>query len=226
VPGADQLADADADGHKDFVVASDPPRLYSGKTGAILAQFARETGDTRAWSVAGLPDANGDGRPEIVAGNPAAFDPVTFSGTAALFSYDGPAGVNYCTSRLNSTGKPAVITASGSSSLTRDDLFLTVHDAPSGSLGIFLMGDGQQQIPLGNGLLCVGAGGAGISRLPAASIDGNGHMLQEFDLTTVPIGAGTITAGSTRNFQAWFRDSSPAGPVSNLSDAVSVTFSL
>ena len=111
---ADQSGAVFFGGHGDFVVASEPARLYSGRTGAILVLFVREGVSVRARSVAGVPDANGDG---------------------------------------------------------------------------------QQLMPLGSGVLCAGSGGA-----------------------------GTITAGATRNFQAWFRDLSPTGPVSNLSDAV--TFSL
>ncbi len=220
------VPDADGDGYDDFVVASQPARLYSGRTGAILAQFIRDNGRREASSVAGLPDTNGDGRPEIVVGSPGIAAPNTFAGTAALYSYDGPAGVNYCVSNVNSTGEAAIITASGSTSLMRNNLLLSVHAAPKGSLGIFLMGDGQQQTTLGSGVLCVGSGGSGITRLPLAPIDANGHMLLELDSTNLPSGAGTISAGTTRNFQAWFRDSSPTGAVSNLSDAVTVTFSL
>ena len=218
------VPDADGDGYDDFVVASEPPRLYSGRTGAILAQFVREDGGRRCFSVAGIPDANGDGRPEIVVGSPALFDPVSFGGTAALYSYEGPAGLNYCSANANSTGAPAQLTVSGSRSVDRNNLLLSVHSAPAGSLGIFLMGDGQQQTPVGSGILCVGSVGSGIARLPSAQIDANGHMLHEFDLNSVPGARGSVAAGSTRNFQAWFRDLSPAGPVSNLSDAVSVTF--
>ncbi|MEM8710388.1 MAG: hypothetical protein AAGG01_05515, partial [Planctomycetota bacterium] len=219
------VPDADGDGHADFIVATAPPRLYSGRTGALIAEFLRDSGQTSTHSVAGLPDANGDGWPEVVVGSPGIFDPISFGGTAALYSYDGPAGSSFCPAAVNSTGAPAELTASGSSSLDRNNLLLSVHSAPPTSVGIFLMGAGQQQTPLGSGVLCVGTpGGGGIARLPLASINSSGQMVQHFD-ASAPAGAlGPITAGTTRTFQAWFRDASPAGPVSNLSTAAFVTF--
>ena len=39
-----------------------------------------------------------------------------------------------------------------------------------------------------------------------------------------PPGGVTVGSGETWNFQCWFRDQNP-GPTSNLSDAVSLTFS-
>ena len=53
----------------------------------------------------------------------------------------------------------------------------------------------------------------------------NGLVAYDVDLTKPPTGggAGMITAGSTWNFQFWYRD--PTGPATfNSSDATSLTF--
>ena len=42
--------------------------------------------------------------------------------------------------------------------------------------------------------------------------------------TAAPGGAGQLTAGSTWNFQAWFRDPAAGGTAFNLSDGVELTF--
>ncbi len=216
--------DADGDGYGDLLMTTEPPRLFSGRTGGVLAQFVRVDGTRTARIAASMDDANGDGRREFVVGSPNTPGGPQNAGTAALFSYDGPVGQSYCLSLPNSTGQAAVITASGSSSLAANNLLLATHNAPASSIGIFLLGAGQQQVALGDGFLCVGAGGAGVVRLPAQPIDANGLLVLEFDHTALPAAAGTLIAGSTRNFQGWFRDVTPLGAQSNLTDAVSVTF--
>ena len=51
-------------------------------------------------------------------------------------------------------------------------------------------------------------------------------MSLSIDLTNIPspLGSVSVTPGSTWNFQAWHRDSTPLGASSNFTDAVSVTF--
>ena len=46
------------------------------------------------------------------------------------------------------------------------------------------------------------------------------------DLAALPRPNGTVAAvpGERWNFTAWFRDGGPAGPSSNFSDAVEITF--
>lgn len=217
------VGDADGDGYADFMVTTAPPRMFSGRTGGVLGQFVRDDGTNEAFSVSGIEDANGDGRPELVLGNPAAFGP-NAEGTAALFSYDGALGTNYCTSTANSTGMAAEISASGSASVASNNLLLAVHSAPAQEPGLFVMGSAQLQVPFGNGFRCVGAGLLGTLRLPTQATDRNGHLLLQVDNTTAPAGPGLITPGSTWNFQGWFRDPAGGGAFFDLSDAVSVTF--
>jgi hypothetical protein len=95
---------------------------------------------------------------------------------------------------------------------------------------LLFMGGGTTQVPFGDGRLCVAsAGQMVIQRYPAVLSDASGtaafgpglrtHALSHFPRV------GQLVPGTTWNFQVWFRD--PAGPcatVTNLSNALSVTF--
>lgn len=230
--GLGRAGDVDGDGQADFLffdsspAPTNPPRLYSGRTGALLAEFIRSDGSFEATSIVGIPDADGDGFAEIVVGSGNSPVAPSDSCSAALYAYDGAAGPNYCAATPNSTGRRAEIRASGTSSLAANHLTLSIHDAPSLSHGLFVMGEARQQVMVGDGVLCVGGPGTPITRLPLRPIDRNGHMLLRLDTGALPNGTAPITAGVTRHFQAWFRDVTPAGAQSNLSDAVTVTFTL
>ena len=52
-----------------------------------------------------------------------------------------------------------------------------------------------------------------------------GVLSHALDVTDPPSPGGQITAGSTWNFQAWFRDPAGGGAAFNLSDGLNVTFS-
>ena len=125
-------------------------------------------------------------------------------------------GTSYCTPGANG----ATITAVGSASVAANDLSLLATGALPSVNGIFFYGDLRATTPLGNGTLCV-AGSAGIFRLPPVlSSNAAGEASRAIDLASPPSPAGTITAGSTWNFQLWFRD----GGSSDLTDAVEVQF--
>jgi hypothetical protein len=49
-------------------------------------------------------------------------------------------------------------------------------------------------------------------------------MTMTIDLANPPSASGTITAGSTWNFQAWYRDPVAGGSNYDLSNGLSVTF--
>ena len=133
----------------------------------------------------------------------------------------------------NSTGSGARLTPSWSSSnsVARDNLVLTARRIPSHQFGLIYLGANQVRVPFGDGLRAVHPGppGFGYQRLPAQNSGAAGTLqagpgLVEY-WTSHWGGAGTITSGSTWNFQAYYRD--PAGPCGfgfNLSNAVSVTF--
>ncbi len=135
--------------------------------------------------------------------------------------FDGP-GTAFCPVSNNSTGLPGLLFAFGSTSVAANSLRLfafTLPDQP----GIFLYGDGTQQIPLANGTLCVAAGPQGLFRFsPLLAVDGVMSMVVDFSMP--PKAAGQITAGSTWNFQAWHRDPASGGGNADLTNAVALTF--
>ena len=133
----------------------------------------------------------------------------------------------YCTSNENSVGSEARIGWSGSAELGQNDFHLTVSDALPGGLGLFFYGSTQVQLPLAEGTLCVGGGSQGIQRLqPPLQTDPTGSATRQVDFSAPPAGSGpgAITAGSTWNFQFWYRDPQGGPGGSNLSDGLSVTF--
>ncbi len=129
----------------------------------------------------------------------------------------------------NSTGAGAFLGGAGSESVTADDLVLSVAGLPANQFGIVFMGGGQTELPFGDGLQCVGAGGLGLFRYnPPQSSGGSGTITlgpgiaarsQSFPAN------GRIDAGETWYFQGWYRDPmGPCGSAFNLSNALAVSF--
>ena len=126
---------------------------------------------------------------------------------------------SYCVGAPNSAGPGAVISYTGSKSVAANDLVLQASPVPD-QPGIFYYGPDQLQLPFGDGFRCVGGM---VGRLPV--VMGTGNVLQSaLDITDPPSVANQITAGSTWNFQAWFRDPAAGGTGFNLSDAIGITF--
>lgn len=136
-------------------------------------------------------------------------------------SYCGPAVVNV-------TGLPGTITAFGSSLVADNDVTLVATQLPTNTLGWFVASQTQ-------GLLANAAGFRGtlclsgtVSRFNWFPLDTGplGEMTLQLDLTNIPSPTGwsMITAGTTWNFQALFRDSQAGQSTANLSDGVSIQF--
>jgi hypothetical protein len=93
-------------------------------------------------------------------------------------------------------------------------------------IGQFLYSAGQAQTPFGNGFLCLG-GGASVMRIFPPVVGGQqAGMGVGIDFQSPPYnaGPGAITAGSTWNFQFWYRDVAAGGAQFNLSNGLQVTF--
>ncbi len=132
-------------------------------------------------------------------------------------------GTNYCTTSPNSVGAGAVISASGSAGVALNNLTLRADALPTGQFGMFFYGSSQASLPMGNGVLCVGAG---MHRLnPALNSGSGGVITHALDVNATPVFGGVILAGSTWNFQAWYRDSAAGGARYNFSDGLQVQFS-
>ena len=124
------------------------------------------------------------------------------------------------TSTPTSTGSSAEIAGHGSASAQANDLTLVATSLPGNEPGLFYYGPGTTQVPFGNGFRCVDGP---FARLPIETALG-GVLVHSVDTTTPPTAQSQITAGSTWNFQAWFRDPLAGGASFNLSDGLSVVF--
>ncbi len=124
----------------------------------------------------------------------------------------------YCAVTPNSTGSAAALTNAGSTSISADDLVLNAGPVPD-QPGLFYYGPNQIEVPFGNGYRCVGGT---VRRLPVSSASG-GNLSHSMDYSA-NYAAGFITAGSSWNFQAWFRDPAANGATFNLSNGLHITF--
>lgn len=134
---------------------------------------------------------------------------------------------NYCQTSANSAGPGAVMGFGGNTSLAANNFVLDTTGAIPNGFGLFYYGPQQIQAPFGNGFRCVGASGGGTHRLfPPQQADGGGSVSRPLDFTVPPAasGSGAILAGSTWNFQYWFRDGAGGGAQFNLSDGLSASF--
>ncbi len=134
-------------------------------------------------------------------------------------------GRSYCASLANSSGNASHLSASGSTSVITSDLVLRAGPMAALEPGIFYYGPDQLQVPFGDGFRCVGGSVGSVHRLfPFVTADSTGFMTRPLDVSSPPFTGGQILAGSTWNFQAWFRD--PAAGLSgfNLSDGLEIDF--
>ncbi len=129
-------------------------------------------------------------------------------------------GTKYCTSTVNSTGSPADLSASGSASSGTGDLMLTSAPVPNQN-GIFFHGNHPNQVPFGNGFLCMTGG---ITRGPVVMGLAN-VATYTYDNSDAKHSL-TAFIGSTRYFQHWFRDPAAGGAFFNTSNAVSIAIEL
>jgi hypothetical protein len=128
---------------------------------------------------------------------------------------------SYCTTSPNSVGPGAIIDATGSTRISLNDLVLEASGAAAGVFGVFFYGDAQAAVPTGDGVRCVGGN---IFRLGVSQSDFFGRFFLPVDVTTPQTPAAMITAGSTWNFQLFYRDNPAMGTGLNFSDAISVQF--
>lgn len=136
----------------------------------------------------------------------------------------GP-GAGYCIAELNSTGELARLDATGSDVAADNDLVLLASRMPVGIFGIFAVSQSQDHVPMaggGQGTLCLG-GQIGRYQTQIQNSGVSGSFDLTVDLTAVPGASGPYAApaGTTLNFQGWFRDANP-GATSNFTNGYSV----
>ncbi|MEM6674323.1 MAG: hypothetical protein AAF726_15870 [Planctomycetota bacterium] len=129
----------------------------------------------------------------------------------------------YCISNPNSTGTAATIDVAGSQQISANDFLLQSQGLPPNSFGLFFFGDAQTQAPIVNsqGTICVAGT---LFRLPAVQAALFGTAFYPVDFTDATTNAVQITAGSTWNFQMWFRDAIGGQVTSNTTDGIQVEF--
>jgi hypothetical protein len=127
-----------------------------------------------------------------------------------------PAPTTYCVAAINSTGVGATMFSSGGGSVSDNNLVLGTTGLPPFANGLYFYGPSQQQVPNGNGFLCVGGS---LLRLPVVTADDFGDVTYPFDVTAPP---GVIDPGETWNFQLWYRNPAGGGAFYNFSNGLSV----
>ena len=141
------------------------------------------------------------------------------NGNGVLDSCEPP--TNYCDAAVNSSGMPATMSWTGTTSVGANDLDLMALQCPPNQNGIFAYGPNRGMIPLGDGTLCITAP---IVRLPLVSTNASGMATFDFDNQNLPPSSPPLMPGTVWNFTFWFRDPAGAGAGSNLSDGLTVLF--
>jgi len=140
-----------------------------------------------------------------------------------LDSVGGPFFENYCTSTVNSTGKAAVMSASGSASVEARDLVLEAGPVPQG-WGMFVTSRTAVEHTFGRAVLCVGRR----VYFAACARAQDGRLSSPLDNSRRLERHGLLAPGETLHFQAWFRDrhgrGKKRGACFNTSDGLRITF--
>lgn len=155
----------------------------------------------------------------------------TFLGLLPTDSYTGlafrePAGrldpTLVCTAHPNSSGRRATLRAEQLPGLAPGSVEFQAGRLPPNRFGLLLVSPTTAVTALGSGTLCLGSG---VLRASGAHLSGaNGQAAFTVDLANLA-GHGAVQSGDQLYFQAWFRDSTPAGQVtSNLTAALRVEF--
>ncbi|MBI5365262.1 MAG: TIGR03790 family protein [Planctomycetes bacterium] len=136
-----------------------------------------------------------------------------------------PPPANFCVGAPNSVGAGARMTALGAPNIGANDFQVGAFGLPINTSCLFLYGSVGTQLPLGNGFLCIDQPFRRMGVLQASIA---GDVYRAIDFTTLPFANGPfgITAGSTWNFQVWYRNVAGGGAGFNLSDGLRVTFGL
>ena len=134
-----------------------------------------------------------------------------------------PQVYTYCESEPNSAGAGAQIGKTGTTRIGRNDFRLTTTGLPPDGFALFFYGGDQVNVPFRDGRLCVAPGVEGLFRLdPPTAIDGLGETTRWLDFTDPA--AAAIEAGSSWNFQCWYRDAAMGASGFNFSDGLSARF--
>ncbi|MCC7015510.1 MAG: hypothetical protein IT454_23330 [Planctomycetes bacterium] len=129
---------------------------------------------------------------------------------------------NYCTAAPNSVGPGATMGWTGSTSLALNNFGLAASGCPANKNALFFYGSTAiAGVPFSAGFKCIGNP---VIRLSLSTTDALGFVAQALDLLNPPTPFGQINAGSTWNFQLWYRDPAGTGGATNTTDGLSASF--
>ncbi len=131
---------------------------------------------------------------------------------------------NYCESFPNSSGRAATIGMEGTTSVDTNDLVLKGSGVPPNTPAFFFYSWYESAEPFVNGLLCVESLDVGLYRFNLTFSNENGELEQVVDHASSNSMMSDISVGSTWKFQAWYRDVSAGGAMSNTTNGLSVHF--
>jgi hypothetical protein len=196
---------------------SQAPVLLSGFSGATLMGTTLDCPDGVFYD--GILEFSG-----LVSSITISSDALCCSLQTLTFGVESSIGVNYCISTINSTAAASTISASGSGSISANNLVLSADNLPS-QPGIFIAGPSQAQIPFFNGFLCVNS--TGLQRFQNVNVPAGGVITETVDYATSASVLGSpgpllVVAGQTYNYQRWNRDPAGGGGAANFSDGIEI----
>ena len=128
-----------------------------------------------------------------------------------------------CTAVPHSGGSAASISWWGSPSISVNSFHLRVTGALPDTPGLFFYAAQPNQVPWGDGFLCLKGPHFRLHPMTATDSDGVAELRLDFDLPPANAGAGLIDLFSSWRFQYWYPD--PSGATGfNSSDGLQVTF--
>ena len=124
----------------------------------------------------------------------------------------------------NSSGQGALLTVTGTASVSADTVVFSGSNLPSGP-GLYFQGNNAINSgsgnPFGDGLRCAGGG---VRRLQVRFSSGGTSQTS----ISISSAAGNVNAGSLKRYQLWYRDPSASAPCQsgfNLTNGIEVTWS-
>ncbi len=134
----------------------------------------------------------------------------------------------YCNGVPNSTGYGASMLATGDRRTGFNEVTLRAYGLPLQSFGYFLASQTQGFDPNpggSEGHLCLsGEIGRLLGQVFQSGTSGTSGATLDLTAMPQPMGAVSVLAGQTWNFQAWYRDQIQGSATSNFTDAIAVDF--
>jgi hypothetical protein len=157
-------------------------------------------------------DIDNDGDMDIVIGR--------CSGTFVWINQESNCTLTkYGTSVPNTSGLPALIDFSGTTSVAHNDWVLKASQCPHNKTCLFIYGTTQiAPVTFGDGVREIGGL---IKRMDVTTTDANGNVAFPADFTQVPL--NTLVPGDTRYWMLWFRDPQGGPNGYNGSSALAAT---